>query len=215
MAARNVGGRGLLASVFLNVPFDEEFQPLFLAYIAGVTAFGTTPRAAIEVDTGAARLDNICALIQSCRSSFHDLSRVEVNSSRPATPRFNMPFELGLAVAQSRHQPAAHSYYVFEARAGRLDKSLSDLKGVNVHVHQGNAHGIFREIGNVLRRDGPVSAPQPTVHQMHAIHSSLFVSLSEIRRRTGARSAFERQAFLQLVIAATSAFQTALMEDTR
>jgi hypothetical protein len=70
----------------------------------------------VEVDTGANRLDNILALIQSCRSSFHDLSRVELNPGRLAAPRFNMPFELGLAVAQSRHNPDDHSCYVFESR---------------------------------------------------------------------------------------------------
>lgn len=212
MAARRASGRDPAADVFLNVPFDQGFQRLFLAYIAGVAAFGATPRTAVEIDTGANRLDNILALIQNCRSSFHDLSRIEVNPSQPATPRFNMPFELGLAVAHSRNNPEDHSYYVFESQTRRIDRSLSDLRGVDVHVHQGNASGLFREIGNVLSRERPGDTPQPTMRQMRAIHRSLFVSLAEIQKRTGARSAFERQAFLQLAIAAAAAAQTALRE---
>jgi hypothetical protein len=37
-------------------------------------------------------------LIRSCGYSLHDLSRVKVDLRRPRTPRFNMPFELGLTV---------------------------------------------------------------------------------------------------------------------
>lgn len=36
--------RGLL-SAFLNIPYDDTFQSLYLAYIAGITAFGLAPRA--------------------------------------------------------------------------------------------------------------------------------------------------------------------------
>jgi len=34
--------------------------------------------------------------------SFHDLSRVELDKKLPPTPRFNMPFELGLVVAWTK-----------------------------------------------------------------------------------------------------------------
>src|SRR5215471_15917419 len=82
---------------FLNTPYDSAFQDLYLAYIAGISAFRLTPRATLEIPGGEGRLDRVLQLIQSCRYSFHDLSRVEVDVRRPATPRFNMPFELGLA----------------------------------------------------------------------------------------------------------------------
>jgi hypothetical protein len=36
---------------------------------------------------------------QSCSYSVHDLSRVQIDRNPPATPRFNMPFELGLGEA--------------------------------------------------------------------------------------------------------------------
>jgi hypothetical protein len=89
--------RGRL-SAFLNIPYDDAFQNLYLAYIAGITAFGLVPRATLEIPGGARRLDRIFELIRGCGYSFHDLSRVELDVRRPVTPRFNMPFELGLAL---------------------------------------------------------------------------------------------------------------------
>ena len=84
------------ARVFLNIPYDDPFQSLCLAYICGITAFGFFPRATLEIPGGSRRLDRIFKLIQSCRFSVHDLSRVELDKKFPPTPRFNMPFELGL-----------------------------------------------------------------------------------------------------------------------
>jgi hypothetical protein len=57
------------------------------------------PRSALEIPGPTRRLDRILELISACRYSFHDLSRVQL--SRGA-PRFNMPFEAGLAVASAR-----------------------------------------------------------------------------------------------------------------
>jgi hypothetical protein len=85
--------------VFLNIPYDLHFQDLYLAYIAGLVSLGLYPRATIEIVGGERRLDRIFTLIQTCPYSVHDLSRVELDRKQPETPRFNMPLELGLAVA--------------------------------------------------------------------------------------------------------------------
>jgi hypothetical protein len=42
-------------SVFLNVPFDKEYGPLFLALIAGLAGLGRTPRRVLEVPGELAR----------------------------------------------------------------------------------------------------------------------------------------------------------------
>jgi hypothetical protein len=89
-------------SVFLNIPYDTRFQPLYLAYIVGLTELGLTPKATLAIPGGLNRLDRIFALIQSCRYSIHDLSRIQLDRNPPPTPRFNMPFELGLAIAWSK-----------------------------------------------------------------------------------------------------------------
>jgi len=137
-------------TAFLNVPYDEPFGDLYLAYIAGITAFGLTPRATLELPGGERRLDRIFSLIRTCRYSFHDLSRVELDHNRPPTPRFNMPFELGLAVAWQNMYAENHTWYVLETKQRRVAKSLSDLNGTDVYVHNGKPQGIFRELGNAL-----------------------------------------------------------------
>jgi hypothetical protein len=63
----------------------------------------------VEIPGGARRLDRILRLIRSCRYSFHDLSRVELDRNPPPTPRFNMPFELGLAIGLARQESASTS----------------------------------------------------------------------------------------------------------
>lgn len=185
-----------LPGAFLNIPYDLPFQNLYLAYIAGITAFGLTPRATLEIPGGARRLDRIFDLIKSCPYSFHDLSRVELDVRRPATPRFNMPFELGLAVAWDKLNAGRHVWFVLEAKSRRVHKSLSDLGGTDAYIHGGKPQGVFRELGNALVR----TERQPTVQQMTAIYKRLFEVLPEIKRRAGAQSPFEARVFADLIV---------------
>ena len=60
------------------------------------------------------RLERIFGLIASCGASIHDLSRVTL-SAHLNLPRFNMPFELGIAYSLS--QMKQHSFFVFEEKA--------------------------------------------------------------------------------------------------
>ena len=182
--------------VFLNIPYDRGFEPLYLAYIAGLIAFGLEPRATVQIPGGKRRLDRIVDLIRDCRYSFHDLSRVELNQKRPATPRFNMPFELGLTVAWQRFKEPSHTWCVFESRNWRAGKSLSDLSGTDVYVHDGKPPGVFRELRNAL----VLTDHQPTVRQMAAIYRGLRRGLSGIMRNAGARSAFEASVFADLIV---------------
>ena len=141
-------------SAFLNIPYDKPFQNLYIACIAGLTAFGLVPRATLEVPGGSRRLDRIFELIQTCGYSFHDLSRVERDRSKPRTPRFNMPFELGLAVGWSKSAGRNEQvWFVLEAVDRRILKSLSDLSGTDVYVHGGHVRGVLRALSNALVRN--------------------------------------------------------------
>jgi len=44
-------------SAFLNIPYDDRYKNLYLAFIAGLCAFGLEPRAALEIANGERRLD--------------------------------------------------------------------------------------------------------------------------------------------------------------
>lgn len=188
------------AKVFLNIPYDHEFQNLCLAYICGICAFGFVPRATLEIPGSERRLDRIFSLIRSCRFSIHDLSRVELDKTPPRTPRFNMPFELGLAVAWERLGAKKHTWYVFEAKAHRLSKSLSDLDGTDAYVHGGSMGGIFREISNAFVRPGR----QPSVQKMREIYRGVASGLPDILRRTGAASMYNARVFREICVTAAA-----------
>jgi hypothetical protein len=108
--------------VFLNIPYDKKFERLFLAYIAGISAYGIFPHATLEITDSSKRLEKILKLERSCDYSVHDLSRVQLDRAKPRVPRFNMPFELGLCVADANQQKGRRqNAFVFEAVANRVD----------------------------------------------------------------------------------------------
>jgi hypothetical protein len=183
-------------SVFLNIPYDATFERLFLAYIAGVSAFGFTPRATLEIPFGERRLDRILSLIRQSRYSIHDLSRVQLDRKAPRTPRFNMPFELGLTVALERSVHPNHSWIVCETVAHRIKKSLSDLDGTDAYIHGGTVGGVFRELGNAFVG----SSRQPTVAAMSTIYRRLRLQLPYVLKRAGAKNAFNARVFKELSV---------------
>ena len=182
------------ASAFLNIPYDARYGRLYLAFIAGLSAYGLAPRATLEIPGGQRRLDRILELIQECRYSFHDLSRVELDAKRPRTPRFNMPFELGLAVAAQKLAWKDQTWFVFESRRYRLSKSLSDLNGTDPYVHGGTVRGVFRELTNAMVRVDH----HPTVEEMDEIYTELRKALPRIMRQAGADSMFGARVFRNL-----------------
>ncbi len=133
--------------VFINCPFDGQYEPLFLALIAGLSGLGLTPRCVLGIPSGARdRLDRIFRLICQCGSSVHDLSCM---GGRRGLPRFNMPFELGLAVAMSLSD-TGHRWFLFEARPYRLQRTLSDVNGFDRYIHGGTPRGVLRELANAF-----------------------------------------------------------------
>jgi hypothetical protein len=184
--------------VFLNVPYDHKFENLFLAYIAGISAFGLVPRATLEIPSSSRRLEKIVGLIEQCRYSIHDLSRVELDNNAPKTPRFNMPFELGLAVAHWSVGRSKHQWFVCEAINLRLLKSLSDLNGTDPYVHDGTVGGVFRELCNIFVRP----YRQPTTEEMRKIYREMRRNLPEILHRAGGESLYTARVFKDLTVVA-------------
>jgi hypothetical protein len=187
--------------VFLNIPYDKKFERLFLAYIAGISAFGLVPRATLEIPDSSRRLDKILKLVGDCRYSLHDLSRVELDRKKPRTPRFNMPFELGLAVAsQKRKGKVGTDWYVFESTNYRLEKSLSDLNGTDPKIHDGRVAGVLGELCHVFRRKGR----QPSVQQMTKIYREIRKAQPVILKRAGATTPYKARIFQDICVAASA-----------
>jgi hypothetical protein len=141
-------------------------------------------------------LDGILALISSCRYSIHDLSRVELDRTAPRTPRFNMPFELGLAVCWAGVHPARHEWFLFEAIPWRAAKSLSDLNGTDPNIHGGTVQGVMRELCNAFVR----TRPRPSVPEMLRVYRLVSRQLVQTLRTAGAKTIFEARIFSDLCV---------------
>ena len=193
-------------AVFLNIPYDQGFRTLYLAYVVGLVHLGFEPRVTFGLRNETRRLDKILAEIQGCRYSIHDLSRVGPDRNPPyTTPRFNMPFELGLAVAWQKLNPAIHSWFVFEAKTYRVQKSLSDLNGYDPQIHDGRVQGIMRELCNAFVRP----ANQPTVPEMMNTYRAVSRRLTKIMEDAGAERLFEARVFKDLCFATKIAAERA------
>lgn len=189
------------AEVFLNIPYDTKFERLFRAYICGTSAFGLVPRATLEIPGGARRLDRILELIRSCKYAIHDLSRVELDRTPPLTPRFNMPFELGLSVVHEKaSKRGRHEWFVCESMNFRLAKSLSDLNGTDPYIHGGIVSGLFAQLRNMfVRRDR-----QPSIQQMWTIYREMSRALPVILHRAGPASLYSARVFKDLCVLASA-----------
>lgn len=159
MAARD---RTSADDVFINCPFDRDYAPTFRALIFIIYACGFRPRSARELDdAGQTRIDKLYNLIDECRYGIHDLSRTELDETF-GFPRFNMPLELGIFLGAKRYGGAAQKSkraLVLDVEQYRYQKFISDLAGIDIHEHGGDAIRALREtrdwLANVSRRALP------------------------------------------------------------
>jgi hypothetical protein len=183
--------------VFLNVPFDRQYEPLLLALVAGLTAFGLTPRCVLEIPTQQDRLRRLLHLIEECDASVHDLSRSGSYGRAPRCARFNMPFELGLAVAQAI-DGNDHAWIVLEATPYRVQKSLSDINGFDPFIHHGTAQGVLRAVADAFHRPGR----SPSMLELQRVYRTQRATARELKTQDGADTLFNRRHFGQLVLVA-------------
>jgi hypothetical protein len=180
-------------SVFLNVPFDKDYEPLFVGLISALAALGRTPRSVLEVpEQGEGRLARIFGLIRQCPVSIHDLSRVEL------PVRFNMPFELGIAVALSRIE-RSHNFVLLEAKRHRLQKTLSDVNGIDPGIHNAAVRGV---ISCVLSHLGKPQG-NPDAKRVASTHRQLWKIIPSLKAIHGRTNIYSRSIFTELVEAAT------------
>ena len=112
-----------------------------------------------------------------------------------------MPFELGLCVADANQREGQkQNWFVFEAAANRVDKSLSDLKGTDPKIHGATVCGVLSGLCNAFRRPGR----QPTVPQMMQIYRGLRKNQEAILKKSGSDTLFTRRVFADVCVVASS-----------
>ena len=124
--------------VFINCPFDSQYQKLFKAIVFAVQDCGFVPRCALEAeDGGEERIRKIKRIIRECRYGIHDISRVQLDS-RSGLPRFNMPLELGLFLGAQEYGSGRQKQkrsLVLDAEPYRYQVLCSDLAGQDIRAH--------------------------------------------------------------------------------
>ena len=187
---------------FINLPYAKRYERVYLAFIAGVSGYGLVPTAAVRDPSSRYQLDRIFELINAAQYSFHDLSWMSLDRSAPRTPRLNMAFELGLAVALSRATHAEHQWFVFDTIPYRLDKALSDLGGIRPRIHDMSPESVLRCLMNALARQ----KHQPTLANLLAIYS-VVEKMARSIKRDYSNDLFDTRPFADLAYVASEAAQ--------
>lgn len=149
-------------SIFVNCPFDEDYEPILQAVMFCMVYLGFTPRLATERNDGAEnRLMKILGLIEGSKYSVHDLSRSQAKIAGEHY-RLNMPFELGIDYGcrqyfgQGREQK---KILILEEKRYRHQVSISDLAGCDIDIHDGDYQKAVRKVRNWLANEAGIDAP--------------------------------------------------------
>ena len=151
-------------AVFLNVPFDTGYRPLFEAMVFAVFECGFQPRCALEAtDAGQVRVQKIAAIIGECALGIHDISRTELDL-QSRLPRFNMPFELGLFLGAKwfgDDTQRRKNTLILDRERYRYQQFISDIAGQDIKAHHHRPEALIQAVRNWLRDTQP-QRPMPS-----------------------------------------------------
>ena len=139
-------------NVFVNCPFDNEYNSLLKTLLFTILYCGYNPRIALErLDSGEVRLMKIKELIDESKFSIHDLSRIK-SSGKDEYYRLNMPFEIGLDLGcrlyNSDKKYRNKKSLILEAEQYSYQKGLSDLSNSDVRCHKNEPEELVYDIRN-------------------------------------------------------------------
>lgn len=112
-------------SVFINCPFDAEYSALFDAVLFSAVCCGFMPRSALESGSVAEPL-----LSRSTGAGSENLAR------------FNMPLELGMAMARRFMDEEEHDWLVLVPRGHAYLRFASDLAAYDPATHDGSINSV-------------------------------------------------------------------------
>jgi hypothetical protein len=130
--------------VFVNCPFDEEYREQRDAIVFTCVQAGFVPwMAGSTGDVAVPRVERILSAFSQCRYSVHDLSRYQGEGDLNLA-RFNMPLELGMAMALRGLSPVAdaHDWLVMVPEGHAYQRYVSDLAGFDPATHDGSPERV-------------------------------------------------------------------------
>lgn len=143
-------------SVFINCPFDDEYQPLLEATVFTIHDCGFLARCSQEInDSSQQRVEKILQMIADCKYGIHDISRTELTEfdEENKLPRFNMPLELGYFLGAKRFGRGKQKQklcLILDTEQYRYIKFCSDIKGQDISSHENNADKLIRRVRDWL-----------------------------------------------------------------
>lgn len=142
------------SNVFVNCPFDSEYEAMMEALVFVVHDCGFIARSALEVDDGGqVRIEKITDIISDCRLGIHDLSRTELDAGS-GLPRFNMPLELGLFLGAKRFGAGKQKdklCLILDREKFRYQQFCSDIAGQDIRSHDRDPARAIRIARDWLR----------------------------------------------------------------
>lgn len=147
-------------SVFVNCPFDEDYQPLHNAIIFTIIYLGFEPQLASMVqDSGQTRIDKIATMIKKSRYGIHDISRLK-SSKADEYARLNMPLELGMDLACRKYvrNRKDKAMLIMAEQRYEYQIAMSDLAGSDIVPHGGLIGRVITAVRNWLENHAPTSA---------------------------------------------------------
>jgi len=155
------------SSVFINCPFDKEYDEIYKAIVFTVCYCGFIPRSAKERhDDSNIRIQDIYNMISECKYAIHDISYAGVDPISQLA-RFNMPYELGLFVGckifGSKEQ-THKSCRILEKEPNSYDKYLSDIGGQDIRAHHNNPEEAAKHVRDFLAaKTKRITIPSPSI----------------------------------------------------
>lgn len=134
-------------NVFINCPFDEQYNDIFEAIVFTIVDCGFIPRCALEAhDSDDIRIEKIMRIIDECKYGIHDISRTDIDSNTQL-PRFNMPLELGIFMGCKKFgtgKSRDKAYLILDLERYRYRNFLSDIGGQDIKAHNNDPQKAIR-----------------------------------------------------------------------
>jgi hypothetical protein len=132
-------------SVFINCPFDSDYQHLFRALVFVLLDCGFTPRSALELDDGSeVRIEKIQRIIEESKYGIHDISRTELDDHSA------LGIFLGAKYFGAPRQ-RTKVCIIFDRERYRYQSFCSDISGQDIRAHHGDERELIRGVRNALR----------------------------------------------------------------
>ncbi len=137
-------------NVFVNCPFDKEYNSLLRALAFTILYLDLEPKIAQTFSSSAIRINQIKQHIRNSKYSIHDISRSKP-LKQDELPRFNMPYELGLDIGCNEYGGKKFSQkkaLILESERYHYHKVLSDISGQDIEHHNDDPKTLILKVRN-------------------------------------------------------------------